>query len=128
MKVLVATRCGQGCRPNDYFFAEEGEPVYLSLVCATDEDDPDGSCGCGRAFSGVRSHRATSTSCAVHWLGTKEEYVSLMAEGLSGALGAEWATPRLVEEAAQEMLELASVFPVGVVLERRGEIVQTRMV
>src|SRR4051812_50228392 len=62
MKLLTATRAGQGDRTGDFCFAVEGELVLLGLVCATDEADPDGGCGCGRAFAGMSSHRATTTA------------------------------------------------------------------
>src|SRR4051794_41941292 len=62
MKLLTATHAGQGDRTGDFCFAVEGELVLLGLVCATDEADPDGGCGCGRAFAGMSSHRATTTA------------------------------------------------------------------
>ena len=62
MKLLTATRERQGERDGDFCFAVEGELVLLGFVCATDQDDPDGGCGCGRAFSGMSSMRATTTA------------------------------------------------------------------
>ena len=62
MKVLVATSQTQGQRENDFNFCVEGELVTVGLVCATDRYDPDGGCGCGRAFAGLNSHRATTTA------------------------------------------------------------------
>ncbi|WP_439331120.1 DUF7715 family protein [Modestobacter altitudinis] len=40
--------------------ASEGEFVFLEDVCRVDRQDPDGGCGCGRAFAGMNSHRATT--------------------------------------------------------------------
>jgi hypothetical protein len=62
MKLLTATREGQGDRDGDFCHAAEGELVFAGFVCATDRSDPDGVCGCGRAFSGLNSLRATTTA------------------------------------------------------------------
>lgn len=62
MRLLTATRQGQGERPNDYCFVIEGELVLAQEPCATDRQNPDGGCGCGRAFVGLSSHRATTTT------------------------------------------------------------------
>src|SRR4051812_50008897 len=62
MKLLTATRERQGERPGDFCHAIEGELVLLGAVCADDERNPEGSCGCGRAFAGMSSHRATTTA------------------------------------------------------------------
>jgi hypothetical protein len=52
MKLLTATRERQGEQDGDFCFAAEGELVLLGFVCAADEADPDGGCGCGRAVPG----------------------------------------------------------------------------
>ena len=62
MKVLTATSRTQGQRGNDFHWCIEGELVHFGMVCATDHADPDGGCGCGRAFAGLNSHRATTTA------------------------------------------------------------------
>ncbi len=62
MKLLTATREGQGERDGDFCHAVEGELVFAGFVCATDRSNPDGGCGCGRAFSGLNSLRATTTA------------------------------------------------------------------
>ncbi len=62
MKLLTATRDRQGERDGDFCHAAEGELVLLGVVCATDRADPDGGCGCGHAFSGMSSMRATTTA------------------------------------------------------------------
>lgn len=63
MKLLTATREGQGERGGDFCFAVEGELVMLGLVCRADEQNPgSGGCGCGRAFVGLASRRATTTA------------------------------------------------------------------
>ena len=62
MKLLTATRETQGHQAGDFCFAIEGELVLLDRVCASDEADPDGGCGCGGAFSGMSSMRGTTTA------------------------------------------------------------------
>ena len=57
MKVLVATERGQGTKQDDYSWTTEGELVRL-------DDCPDRYCRC-TGFSGVESHRATSTALVV---------------------------------------------------------------
>ena len=57
MKVLVATERGQGTKPDDYSWTTEGELVRL-------DDCPDQYCRC-TGFSGVESHRVTSTALVV---------------------------------------------------------------
>jgi hypothetical protein len=62
MRLLTATTKTQGHRPDDFAWTIEGELVWPGLVCATDARDPHGGCGCGRAFSGLNSHRGTTTA------------------------------------------------------------------
>jgi hypothetical protein len=64
MKVLTATREGQGNQDGDFCHGVEGELVFADFVCATDRSDPDGGCGCGcgRMFSGLNSLLATTTA------------------------------------------------------------------
>jgi hypothetical protein len=50
MRILTATAIGQGIRDNNFDWTIEGELVSVGLVCARDRKDPDGGCGCGRAF------------------------------------------------------------------------------
>ncbi|GAA3177538.1 hypothetical protein GCM10010531_34150 [Blastococcus jejuensis] len=124
MKLLTATRTGQGERDGDFCHAVEGELVLLGLVCATDQKNPDGGCGCGRAFSGMSSMRATTTA-VVRDLDVSVADVMLAVEGyyVSSGLGpdliggAEFAD--LVAETVAEMTEIAAVLPVGAVVGRR---------
>ena len=124
MKLLTATRERQGERDGDFCHAVEGELVLLGLVCATDERDPDGGCGCGRAFSGMSSMRATTTAL-VRDLDVSIDDVKLAVEGyyVSSGLGpdliggAEFAD--LVAETVVGMEEIAAALPVGAVVGRR---------
>jgi hypothetical protein len=124
MKLLTATRERQGERDGDFCFAVEGELVLLGFVCASDEADPDGGCGCGRAFSGMSSMRATTTAL-VRDLDLSTQDVRLAVEGYYVAAGmgpeivgaAEFA--ELVSETLDEMNEIARALPVGAVVGRR---------
>ena len=83
MKVLVATSQTQGQRENDFDFCVEGELVTVGLVCAADEQDPDGGCGCGRAFAGLNSHRATTTAKVKEVDLSEEDYVEALRSSLA---------------------------------------------
>ena len=115
MKVLVATSETQGQRPNDFDYCVEGELVTVGLVCATDRRDPDGGCGCGRAFAGLNSHRATTTAKVKEVELSKDDYV----EALRSSLAQQgWPTSD-VAELAGWLAQLVSEWPVGTIVERR---------
>ena len=123
MKLLTATHARQGERPGDFCYAIEGELVLLGFVCATDEKDPDGGCGCGRAFSGMSSMRATTTAL-VRDLDVSLDDVRLAVEGyhVSSGLGPDViGGPEFQELVAATMDDLAEIahVPVGAVVGRR---------
>ena len=125
MKLLTATRERQGERDGDFCHAIEGELVLLGFVCATDEADPDGGCGCGRAFSGMSSMRATTTA-VVRDLDVSLDDVRLAVEGyyVSSGLGPDVIGGAEFEEVVSATLEdLAEIthVPVGAVVGRRLE-------
>ena len=124
MKLLTATRERQGERDGDFCFAVEGELVLLGFVCASDEADPDGGCGCGRAFSGMSSMRATTTAL-VRDLDLSVDDVRTAVEGYYVAAGmgpdvigrGEFA--ELVTATVDEMVDIAPSLPAGAVVGRR---------
>ena len=124
MKLLTATRERQGERDGDFCFAVEGELVLLGFVCATDQADPDGGCGCGRAFSGMSSLRATTTAL-VRDLDLSVDDVRIAVEGYYVAAGmgpdvigrGEFA--ELVTATVDEMVDIAPSLPAGAVVGRR---------
>jgi hypothetical protein len=124
MKLLTATRERQGERDGDFCHAIEGELVLLGLVCADDERDPDGGCGCGRAFSGMSSMRATTTAL-VRDLDVSFDDVKLAVEGyyVSSGFGPDViggaAFADLVAETVVYMADVAERLPVGAVVGRR---------
>ena len=122
MKVLVATEASQGERSNDFNFCIEGELVWIGVVCATDERNPDGGCGCGRSFAGMNSHRATTTAR----IAEVELDFPHYAEALRSSLKAQgWPTRDAIPMAA-ELSDIAAGFPLGAVLERRLDELRTR--
>ena len=123
MKLLTATRERQGEQDGDFCHAIEGELVLLGFVCAADEADPDGGCGCGRAFAGMSSMRATTTAL-VRDLDVSIDDVTLAVEGyyVSAGTGPDVIGGAEFEEVVSATLEdLAEIVhvPVGAVVGRR---------
>ena len=115
MKVLTATVTTQGYRGNDFDYCVEGELVHVGMVCAKDRSDPDGGCGCGRAFAGLNSHRATTTAMIREVDFTRGDYV----EALRSSLAQQGWDAAAAQDEADSLLLLAEALPVGVVVERR---------
>ena len=124
MKLLTATRERQGERDGDFCHAIEGELVLIGLVCATDRNDPDGGCGCGRAFSGMSSMRATTTAM-VRDLDVSFDDARSAVEGyfVSAGMGpdvlGEGEFTVCVAETLAELAEIARSVPAGAVVGRR---------
>ncbi len=124
MKLLTATRERQGERDGDFCYAVDGELVLLGLVCADDEANPDGGCGCGRAFSGMSSMRATTTAL-VRDLDVSLDDVTMAVEGyyVSSGIGPDAiggaALADLVAETVVYMTDIAEPLQVGAVVGRR---------
>jgi len=115
MKVLVATNDTQGQRDNDFSYCIEGELVTVGLVCAADEQDPDGGCGCGRAFAGLNSHKATTTAKVKDVELSEDDYIEALRSSLEQQ---GWPTED-VTELATWLVQLVSTWPIGAVIERR---------
>ncbi|MBP2702610.1 hypothetical protein JOL79_02190 [Microbispora sp. RL4-1S] len=123
MKLLTATAATQGHRKNDFNHCVEGELVHFGIVCTKDSEDPDGRCGCGRAFAGLNSHRATTTAIVREIKDfTRDDYV----EAIRSSLDQQGYNPSAAEEEASELLRLVQDWPVGVVVERRLERINVR--
>ncbi len=124
MKLLTATQERQGERDGDFCHAIEGELVLLGFVCATDEADPDGGCGCGRSFSGMSSLRATTTA-QVRDLDVSFDDARLAVEGyyLSAGMGPDVLGGadfgELVTATLTDLAEIADALPEGAVVGRR---------
>lgn len=114
MKVLVASKLGNGLKPDDFFFAEEGEIVYVS------DCDSCNDCGCRRSTVGVNSGKGTTTMTVIESQMTREDFfkVLLKAKREYIKLG---VSERSVVRMADALLELAGELPTGAVIERNGE-------
>lgn len=132
MKVLVATTETQGWRENDFCAAVEDELVlFVPFQCSGGSID-DG-CGCRRAMSGSASHRATTTVKVVERTDlSRETYLVLVADSLESQgyidqeLLKKTEVSEWVQDLADDLIRIAAAFPVGTVLERRGELMRVR--
>lgn len=126
MKVLTATTETQGARDDDFVWTIEGELVWVGLVCDRDLRDPDnGGCGCGRAFSGLSSHRATTTARVSDLDLTRGDVVTAYAGYLESAGYGVFAEAELADE-VDEMLEVCATWRAGEVIERRLDLLSPR--
>jgi hypothetical protein len=127
MKLLTATEITQGKRASDFNWCEEGEPVTTGvLICDRDASaGPDGGCGCGRAFGGMRSGKS-GTTAMVRDIAIGAEDLAFIVRSYREKNGwlalAEDPDAAIAEEVA-EIIASAAAHPVGAVLETRmGEI------
>lgn len=129
LPVLMATSRTQGQRPGDFAAIGDGELVTLASVCDRDRDrdDPDGGCGCGRAFVGLRNRKGTTTAVVDEMGMTRDEYLQRMRDSAieAGALGPD-EDPTDVDNQADELLRIAAGWPLGTVVECRGDLIQVR--
>lgn len=120
MRVLVATEETQGARVDDYSWATPGELVMFGVICATDLRGTGAGCGCGRAFAGLHSERATTTALVADWSASLDDLVLAFRDSLTRAGWLEYLTPDESEEAVlvsvMEVLRVADRYPVGTVL------------
>lgn len=115
-----------GEQDGDFCFATGGELVLVGDVCATDRNDPDGGRGCGRAFSGLSSRRATTTAL-VRQLDFTADDVRLAVEGYVVAadmgpdvLGGEDFAD-VVTATVEDRVDLADRLPIGPAAGRGGQ-------
>lgn len=136
MKVLVATAETQGQRSDDFYWAEEGELVIPGFECDRDQDvdvtvEGASGCGCRLSMTGAASHKATTTFKVIEADLTRGEMEAKLLATLassgwldlaeSTAEGEAW-----VRDLLDEIIEVAEDYPVGTVLERRGDVYQAR--
>ena len=124
MKLLTATAQTQGARSNDYDWTVEGELIRVDVVCGRDQRDPDAGCGCGRGFAGMSSQRATTTAL-VRDVPLSHPDLCLALTASLAAAGYHLSPDEIAAE-ADALIEAASTFPVGAVVERRLDILQVR--
>jgi hypothetical protein len=126
MKVLVATKKTQGFRKNDFSWTDEGECLGFSSEC--DGATADDSCGCARSFSGLATHKATTTAVVEDKKGiTENTFIGIYRLSM---VRAGWVAPGedapWVREQARSILEIASRYAVGTIVEKRGESIGVR--
>jgi hypothetical protein len=126
MKVLVATKKTQGFRNNDFSWTDEGEYLGFSFEC--DGATADDACGCARSFSGLGTHKATTTAIVEDKTGISENTfigiyrLSMVRAGfVAPGENAPW-----VRDHVRSILEIASRYAVGTIVEKRGESIGTR--
>jgi len=125
MKVIVATDKTQGQRKNDFCHANVGELVRFGFEC--DGGTVDDKCGCKRAMAGIDSHKATTTMEVVSKDISREEFELLIKSSLVDAWG-KGVAEKCYKEEADELINIAKIFQIGDVIEKRGRKIQTRVV
>lgn len=126
MHVLVATRRTQGTDPDDCSGAMDGELVLLPIG----QSDPGWTVTHhvrGRHFVGLESRERTTTAEVIDLDVTADVIIGYVREALSrhGSGNAD-ALAAGAHRLGTEMLELASHFAVGTVVEKRGELIIAR--
>lgn len=117
MQLLAATTRTQGRRAGDFDFCVPGELVWVQHPCARGDD-----CGCARAFSGLNSHRSTTTVEVIDAPLTEPELVEAVRASLvHGGWPATWAP-----DVARECRALGGYWKIGTVLERDGLVIGPR--
>jgi hypothetical protein len=132
MKVFITTNETQGKRRNDFMNADPGELVLWPSEC--DREAVDGKCGCRRSFAGMVSHKAATTVIVADRpdFTTDDLHAaidtSLLDAGWLGLGDAEYQTSFKQDVYAEVagMYDFANQLPIGTVVERRGNKLQTR--
>ena len=121
MRVLVATSATQGTRATDFAYCIEGELIWLHPICSTSENNPYGSCGCGRSFSGLSSTRHTTTAVVRDIPGlTRPEYLAASMAGLELMGWCPDCSDLPVADFVDWLLAVAGDLPEGTVVERQA--------
>ena len=131
MKVLVSTQETQGERDNDHCFVPDGELLTFGMEC--DGAAVDDKCGCRRGLVSMGEGGATTTMEVVDRPDlTRAGYIKLW---MTKQLRDGWLTSKgkltdeekaWAAEDTSEMLRMASTFPTGAILEKRGDTFQAR--
>jgi hypothetical protein len=121
MRVLVATETTQGVREDDFSWTTPGELVMFGAICADDLRATGRACGCGRAFAGLHSERATTTAEVVESGTTLDDVVlafrdSLQQGGWIDATSDPHDAHELVLTSVMEVLLVADRYPAGTVI------------
>jgi hypothetical protein len=125
LKYFVSTHRTQGERDNDSNTLPDTEIVDLASLSHEDPDNP--YCGCARSFVGITSRQTTTTAEIIESDMTPAEFVDRFHAGLV-AMGFT-DTAQLRTDATNDavgLLLLAAQWPVGTVVERRGDEIRVR--
>ena len=130
MNLLTATSETQGQRTNDFNWCTEGELVKFGMEC--DGEEVDGSCGCRRSMVGVQCNKATTTMKVIQIEMTRESLTNDLRDnykegGWYDLMGAESAEKSIRRE-VEDLIRLSDSFPVGSIVEKRGNKFQVRKV
>lgn len=103
--------------PEGFTWTRDGELVMVAFTCDRDRANPDGGCGCGRAFAGLNSHKAT-TRAVVREVGLG--LAELRAAVTDSLTQGGWRDEdgEMAAEVAAEMVEIGEMFDEGTVLGR----------
>lgn len=122
MKIIVATSETQGQRPGDFNFVPDGEVVIVSDCDCLHE-----GCECSRSMVGVICGKGTTTMKVVESDITREAYHCLVREA-NESYGKIGVNEAIFNEQADALLELATEFKAGAVIERNGEDFEVRQI
>ena len=127
MKVLVATKDGQRIRKNDFCWVPEGEIVHFPFECDRDREDPDEFCGCRRSMVGLECAKATTTMKVAEVPMKKKEIFKRLKKHYreSWKMKAKEAE-KIVRDEMKDLADVAAAFPIGAVIEKRGDTFQMR--
>ena len=129
MKLLLASPEKQGQRKSDFCHAPLGEILTFPSEC--DREEIDGECGCRRSMIGVQTLNATTTM-KVCWVAMsvaqleKEIRGCLTKSGWKRLMTAKKFN-KLVKTTRIELMRVADFFPLGTVVEKRGDTFKARV-
>ena len=118
MKHLVSTIKTQGERKNDFNHTEPGEILTFPTEC--DGEAIDGGCGCRRSLSGVITHKATTTFKVVE---NDVDIVAVITKYYNTVMAGIFTDAEIgdcVDDDVDMLSTIAEYFPVGAIVERRG--------
>jgi hypothetical protein len=124
MKVLTATTLTNGERDNDFDWCTHGELVMFGVICGRDLSDPENGCGCGRAFAGLHSHRATTTALIEERRLSATDLALAVRTSLEDGGWIDESVPEdhaqaMIDEAVDMISQTAAFFPTGTVVGTR---------
>lgn len=118
MKYLVSTTKTQGVRKNDFSHADKGEILTFPTEC--DGESIDGGCGCRRSLSGVVTFKSTTTFEVVDG---DADIVAIITKYYNFIMAGIFTDAELgdcVDDDVDMLSTIANAFPVGAIVERRG--------